>query len=402
MANPYRELFATPGARGLAVASTIVRLPQAMIGIGIVTMLVQKTGEYWLAGAVAGVYTLANALVGPQISRVVDRRGQSKVLPFVTAYSISMLLALIVAVYLQAPAPLLFLLAALAGAMPSMPAMIRARWLQLFRGKPQLHTAFSLDTVITELVFTLGPPLAIILSTSLFPEAGPLAALLLLIVGIIAFLMQKQTEPKVVEGLGKQTSSTLLIPGVRTIVFALLALGVIAGSVEVAVVAFANMQGWPASASFVLAAYALGSMIAGLLFGTLKFTAPLEKQFLAGGVVMAITTLLPILSPNMYMLAAMLFCAGVSFAPTMVIVMNIGTTILPPARITEGLTWMTTGISLGVALGSVLAGLVIDLHGARAGFSVAIVAGFIMVLIVLMGMRVLRTSSAVCVEMPGQ
>lgn len=402
MANPYRELFTTPGALGLALASTVVRLPQAMIGIGIVTMLVQKTGQYWLAGAVAGVYTLANALVGPQISKVVDRRGQSRVLPYVTAYSIGMLTALIVAVYLQAPAPLLFILALLAGAMPSMPAMIRARWLQLFRGRPQLHTAFSLDTVITELVFTIGPPVAIVLSTSFFPEAGPLVALLLLIVGITAFLMQKQTEPKVVEGLGKQTSSTLLIPGVRTIVFALLALGVIAGSVEVAVVAFANMQGWPAAASFVLAAYALGSMIAGLLFGTLKITAPIEKQFLCGGVVMAVTTLFPILSPSVYVLAATLFIAGVSFAPTMVIVMNIGTTILPPSRITEGLTWMTTGISLGVALGSVLAGMVIDLYGARAGFSVAMVAGLVMVLVVLMGLRVLRSSSAVCVEVPGQ
>lgn len=400
MANPYRELFDTPGALGLTIASTILRLPQAMIGIGIVTMLVQKTGLYWLAGAVAGVFTLANALVGPQISKVVDRRGQSRVLPLVTAYSISMLLALIVAVYLHAPAVVLFVLAALAGAMPSMPAMIRARWLQLFRGRPQLHTAFSLDTVITELVFTIGPPLAIVLSTALFPEAGPLTAALLLIFGVIAFLMQKKTEPKVVEGLGRQTRSTLFIPGVRTIVFALLALGVIAGSMEVAVVAFANQQGWPASASFILAAYAFGSMIAGLMFGALKPSMSIENQFLAGGIVMAATSMLPILSPNVYVLAGTLFVAGVSFAPTMVIVMNIGTAILPPSRITEGLTWMTTGISLGVALGSVLAGMVIDTWSVRAGFSVAIVAGLTMVVIVLLGLNVLRTSSAVCIETP--
>lgn len=400
MANPYRELFKTPGAMGLTVASTVLRLPQAMIGIGIVTMLVQKTDLYWLAGAVAGVYTLANALVGPQISRVVDRRGQSRVLPLVTAYSISMLLALIAAVYMQAPAVVLLVLAALAGAMPSMPAMIRARWLQLFRGRPQLHTAFSLDTVITELVFTLGPPLAIVLSTAWFPEAGPLVAVAMLIVGVTAFLMQKKTEPKVVEGLGKQTSSTLFIPGVRTIVFALLALGVIAGSMEVAVVAFANQEGWPASASFILAAYALGSMIAGLMFGMLKPSMPIESQFLVGGIVMAATSVLPILSPNVYMLAGMLFIAGVSFAPTMVIVMNIGTAILPPARITEGLTWMTTGISLGVALGSVLVGMVIDAYGVRAGFSVAIAAGMAMVVIVMLGQRVLRASSAVYVQTP--
>lgn len=399
MANPYRELLTTPGVMGLVIASSIARLPQAMIGIGIITMLVQQTGLYWLAGSVAGTFTLANALIGPHVSKLVDQRGQRRVLPFVTAFSIGMLLALIIAVYMRAPAILLFSLAALAGTMPSMPAMIRARWTQLFRGKPQLHTAFSLDTVLTELAFIIGPPLAIGLSVSFFAEAGPLVAVLLLVVGVTAFLMQRHTEPKVVVGIRRSASSTLLIPGVRTIVLALLAMGVIGGAVDVAVVAFANAQGWPASASFILAAYALGSMIAGLTFGALRISLPIEKQFFIGVLITAVTAVLPILSPDVYILSGMLFVAGMSFAPTMVVVMNLGTIIVPPSRITEGLTWMTTGISIGVALGGVLAGLVIDVYGAQAGFGVAIVAGLSMVVIVLLGLRTLRATSAVCAEL---
>lgn len=398
MANPYRELLTTPGVMGLVIASSIARLPQAMIGIGIITMLVQQTGLYWLAGSVAGTFTLANALIGPQVSKLVDQRGQSRVLPLVTTFSIGMLLALIVAVSMRAPTPLLFILAALAGTMPSMPAMIRARWTQLFRGKPQLHTAFSLDTVLTELAFIIGPPLAIGLSVSFFAEAGPLVAVLLLVIGVSAFLLQKQTEPKVVVGVRKSTGSTLLIPGVRTIVLALLAMGVIGGSIDVAVVAFANAQDWPASASFILAAYALGSMIAGLTFGALRVSLSIEKQFFVGVLITAVTAVLPIFSPDIYILSGMLFVAGMSFAPTMVVVMNLGTIIVPPSRITEGLTWMTTGISIGVALGGVLAGLVIDAYGARAGFGVAIGAGLVMVVIVLLGLRTLRATSAVCAE----
>jgi MFS family permease len=398
MANPYRELLTTPGVMGLVIASSIARLPQAMIGIGIITMLVQQTGLYWLAGSVAGTFTLANALIGPQVSKLVDQRGQSRVLPFVTTFSIGMLLALIVAVSVRAPTPLLFILAALAGTMPSMPAMIRARWTQLFRGKPQLHTAFSLDTVLTELAFIIGPPLAIGLSVSFFAEAGPLVAVLLLVIGVSAFLLQKQTEPKVVVGVRKSTGSTLLIPGVRTIVLALLAMGVIGGSIDVAVVAFANAQDWPASASFILAAYALGSMIAGLTFGALRVSLSIEKQFFVGVLITAVTAVLPIFSPDVYILSLMLFVAGMSFAPTMVVVMNLGTIIVPPSRITEGLTWMTTGISIGVALGGVIAGLVIDAYGARAGFGVAIGAGMVMVVIVLLGLRTLRATSAVCAE----
>jgi len=83
----------------------------------------------------------------------------------------------------------------------------------------------------------------------------------------------------------------------------------------------------------------------------------------------------------------------------MVVVMNLGTILIPPSRITEGLTWMTTGISIGVALGGVLAGLVIDGYGAQAGFGVAIGAGLAMVVIVLLGLRTLSTASAVCPEL---
>jgi len=398
MANPYRELLITPGVMGLVLVSSIARLPQAMIGIGILTMLVQQTGLYWLAGSVAGTFTLANALIGPQVSKLVDQRGQSRVLPFVTAFSIGMLLALIISVYMRAPALLLFILAALAGTMPSMPAMIRARWTQLFRGKPQLHTAFSLDTVLTELAFIIGPPLAIGLSTSFFAEAGPLAAVFLLVIGVTAFLLQRQTEPNVVVGSRKRASSILLTPGLRTIVLALLAMGVIGGSIDVAVVAFANAQDWPASASFILATYALGSMIAGLTFGAVRVSLSIEKQFFIGVLVTAVTAVLPIFSPDVYILAGMLFVAGVSFAPTMVIVMNLGTIIVPPSRITEGLTWMSTGISIGVALGGVLSGLIIDVYGARAGFGIAIVAGLVMVLVVLIGLRTLGTASAMYAE----
>lgn len=393
MPTTYRELLSTPGVGGLVMAGTIARLPQTMIGLGLITMLVQQTGLYWLAAAVAGTFTLASALIGPQVSRWVDQHGQSRVLPMITAFSTGMLLALIVAAYVQAPFPLLFALAALAGTMPSMSAMIRARWTYLFRGKPHLRTAFSLDTVLTELTFVIGPPLAIGLSTSLFAQAGPLVAVVLLVIGVTAFVRQRQTEPPVAHAGNAHTGSTLRIRGIPTIVLALLTMGVIGGSIDVAVVAFAHSQGWPASASFILAAYALGSLIAGLAFGATRVSLSIEKQFLAGILVTAVTAVLPIFSPDVYTLTAMLFVAGVSFAPTMVIVMSLGTTILPPSRVTEGLTWMTTGISIGVALGGILAGMMIDHYGAQAGFAVAIAAGVVMVAVVLAGLPTLRAVS---------
>ena len=205
--------------------------------------------------------------------------------------------------------------------------------------------------------------------------------------------MQRQTEPQIIKSASTHTGSTWRLAGLPTIVLALLGMGVIGGSVDVAVVAFANAHDWPASASFILAAYALGSLIAGLAFGAFRIAMPMAQQFFIGILVTAITAVLPIFSSGVYVLALLLFVSGVSFAPTMVIVMNLGTLILPPQRVTEGLTWMSTGISIGVAFGGVVAGLVIDAWGARAGFAVPIVAGAVMVLIVWLGLRTLNVAA---------
>src|SRR5690349_1590334 len=95
MANPYREIFRAPGAKGFASAAFLARLPFAMAPIGIVAMLSQTHGAYWLAGAVAATFALTNALVAPQVSRLVDRRGQSPVVIPATLLAVLAFAALI-------------------------------------------------------------------------------------------------------------------------------------------------------------------------------------------------------------------------------------------------------------------------------------------------------------------
>ena len=41
MANPYKEIFRAPGAKGFATAGFVARMPMAMAPIGIVAMLSQ-------------------------------------------------------------------------------------------------------------------------------------------------------------------------------------------------------------------------------------------------------------------------------------------------------------------------------------------------------------------------
>lgn len=387
MVNPYRELFNAPGTRAFALAGFVARMPISMTGIGMITMIAQLRGSYGLAGAVAATFSLATALLAPQISRLVDRWGQSRVLPVATGISVVGMLSLLACSHWQAPNWTLFAGAVLTGFMPSMPAMVRARWTEVYRNKPQLQTAYALESVLDEVCFIAGPPLSVGLSIAVFPQAGPLAAAAFLAVGVFAFVAQRSTEPPVHASARDEKGSVIRYSGVRMLVLLLVAMGTIVGTVDVVSVAFAQQQGKPAAASLVLSVYAIGSCAAGLLFGALRLETPLSRLFLLGGLATAVTTLPLLLATNILGLSVAVLVAGLFFAPTMIVAMALVEQLVPSSKLTEGLTWLITGLGIGVAVGAATAGQIVDAYGPRAGFAVALAAGMVVLIVALVGYR---------------
>jgi len=386
-------LFAAPGTTGFALAGLLARLPLPMTGIGIITLLAQVRGSYALAGAVAATFVLTYALLSPQVSRLVDRHGQRRVVPMATGVSVIGLLMLLAASWWEAPAAVLFLGALLAGAMPSMSAMVRARWTAIYRGQPRLQTAYALETVFDEVTFIVGPPLSIGLAVSLFPQAGVLAATVLLPIGALALIAQRRTEPPIeaVVPNAAPAASVIRLPGVRWLAVLMVAMGVIVGTVDIVSVAFAAHVGQPAAASVVLCAYAAGSCLSGVLFGALKLQTPLPRLLLLGGIATALTTLPLLLVGSIAALAVTVFAAGVFFAPTMIVAMSLIEQQVPPGQLTEGMTWLLAALNVGVALGAAIAGYGVDAHGPRAGYLVALCAGGAVLLAAAFAHGVLRS-----------
>lgn len=396
MAQPYRELFAAPGTRGFALAGLLARIPLPMIGIGIITMLSQLRGSYALAGAVSASFVLTYALVSPQVSRWVDRRGQSRVLPQATAISVLGLLLLLGATWWQASDWILFAGAVLAGFMPSMSAMVRARWTAIYRGQDRLQTAYSLETVLDEVTFIAGPPLSVGLAVAVFPQAGVLAAALLLVAGVSALLLQKGSEPPIQVQEQGSRPSVLRLNSVRLLALLMVAMGVIVGTVDIVSVAFAEQMGQPGAASLVLSAYALGSCVAGLVFGGLKLNIPLHRLLLLGGLATAATTLPLLLVASVAQLAGAVLLAGLFFAPTMIVAMSLVERVVPEQQLTEGMTWLLAGLNIGVAMGAAASGQMVDQGGASSGFMVALYAAALIVLLALHSHQRLRTPGTAC------
>ncbi|MGW5820864.1 MFS transporter, partial [Streptomyces noursei] len=84
------------------------------------------------------------------------------------------------------------------------------------------------------------------------------------------------------------------------------------------------------------------------------------------------------------------FLAGLSIAPTMVTTMALVEEHVPRTKLTEGMTWTSTGLAVGVALGSSAAGWVVDAAGAARGYLVPLTAGVLAALVALAGYRWLR------------
>ncbi|MBK1870138.1 MFS transporter [Aestuariivirga sp. YIM B02566] len=389
MFYPYRDIFRAPGTVGFASAGFIARLPLAMVPMGLVAMLSQTHGEYWLAGAVSATFALTNALVSPRISRLVDRHGQAHVLIPATIVALTAFILLLAATTWRWSSALLFLFAALAGVMPSMPAMIRARWTEIYRDTPKLSTAFAFESVSDEILYMTGSVLSIGLSVGLFPEAGPLFATVFLAVGTFLFVIQKKTEPRIHAVAQSGAASVIAFRPLQLITFVLLALGTLLGTAEVAVIALTKELGQPGAASFVLAGYAGGSLVVGLVFGVLKLKANLAQQFVFATLIAALTALpLPFIT-NIPMLGLALFIAGAAVSPSFITAFGLIEQSIPVARLTEGMTWAMTGIGIGMAAGSFSAGYVVDAYGPASGFWVSVTAGVLALAAVTAGYRML-------------
>jgi MFS family permease len=403
---PYAEIFRDRRARRFSAAGVIGRMPMAMLGLGTVLLISARTGHYGVAGSVAASGSLGAALCAPQIARLVDRLGQRRVLlPLCLLFALAVT-GLVLAVQLGAPDWVLFIPGVLAGAsMPVLGPMVRARWSALLAGSPWLHTAFSLESVGDELCYMVGPAVVTLLATQVHPAAGVTAAAALCLAGTLWFASQRDTEPAPRPQLAREDSPerprptpgarrfSLAAPGLIVLAPVYVFLGGMFVSVDLSTVAFATSFGHKPLAGLFLACWAFGSGVGGLWYGTRHWRAPTWRRF-------AITLALTVggvwtfgAVPNLVTLALVQFLCGMAIAPTLIAGYSLMEEQAWPGRTTEAMTWLSTGIGIGVACGATAAGFILDAFGARWGYVFAASCGTGAVLLCLAGLRRLAGQS---------
>jgi MFS family permease len=394
--NGYLHLLGLPGAARFSAAAAVGRTPMAMFGLGSVLMLRATTGQYGLAGTVAGAGSIGYALCAPRIARLADHFGQGKVLrPLVAFFAVSTVV-FVTCAQLHAPVWALLITSILAGSsMPSLGSMVRSRWSHLLAGSPALHSAFALESVADEMIFVAGPAVVTLLATKVLPAAGVLVAMLVCLAGTLVFAAQRRTEPPAApagalrpRGHGRG----LPAPGLLTLVPGYLFLGAMFASIDLSTVDFAQLEGYKPEAGFILGTYALGSAIGGLWYGSRTWRMPLERRFI-------ITLALTVAGvgtfwaqPSLVTLDLSMLAAGLTISPTLIAGFALTERQAPEPRRTEAMTWLSSAISVGVAIGSAVSGHLADAYGPRPGYGFAAGCGLLAVTACLLGHGRLRAT----------
>jgi len=376
--NPYVQVLRTPHALPMVLVAFIGRLPLSMVGLGSVLLIASSTGSYGLGGAVAATGAVTTALAGPLFGRLADTVGQRRVLLPVVAVFVAAGLTFLFSVREHWPLWIVFVSAGFGGAcIPPVSSMIRVRWTFLLRGSPHLPTALAMESVVDEFVFIVGPVLVTFLSTAGHATSGVVTAFTLATVGSLLFAAQYRTEPPAGGYESRTGPSAIRTPGLRVLFVVGAAVGSILGTLEIALVAFADEVHARPMSGVLIAGLALGSMVSGIGWGIVPWRMPLRRRLTAVLLLMTVMSLPPLLIHSIWVMVPFVVLAGVAVSPSLISSFTLAELLVPRVAVTEAFTWIGTALGLGVAVGASVAGKVVDAAGANRAFLVATVAAAI-------------------------
>ncbi|CAM5271380.1 MFS transporter [Streptomyces xanthochromogenes] len=387
----YRTVLSTPGAWGFFLPGMLARFPLGMTGISILLFVSATRGDYGTAGALSAVSAVGYAVAAPQLARVADRLGQRRVLLGCAALCAVSGGAFVASVLSDGmPLWVLFVTAALTGAAtPAIGSMVRARWSGLLDGSSLKGTAFALESLVDEVIFIVGPVIATSLAVGVSPAAGLISALVLVCGGSLLLSLSRRTEPQ--RKPGEKAGGSALFLGPVAVVGALnLCFGGMWGSIDMATVAFSGEEHQRFMAGVLLGVYAIGSSVAGVVYGSREWSAPLSRILWVSTLIMTVG-ILPMLWVHSFVGAGLvLLVAGTSSCPAMIVAMMLVVDGVPASRRTEALAWQSTALWLGVSIGSSVSGHFADSRGAQAAYAFAALCGGVGFVIALAGGRRLR------------
>lgn len=375
MATSYRSVLSVPGSARLLTAALIGRLPQGMSSLAILLLVRGATHSYAVAGLAVGSYTFASALFAPVQGRLVDRFGRPRVLvPSAVGQALG-LVALVLAGAGHGSPAILVMLSGLAGAlMPPVAPTLRALLRRVFEDPEVRETAYALDSVVQEVVWTSGPLVVALIIATVSPAAAVILVGAVCVLGTLLFVRsplaraalppQGASHPGMV--LGNHELRRLLGPVALT--------GLALGATEIGLPALALHAGSRSASGVLLALWSVGSMVGGLAYGARVWRWPVASRYrmLLLAAVLCTAPLILARSIPAGIIGSLL--AGLTIAPVFSCQYALVGRAVRPGTETEAFTWVSGALIGGAAIGTAVGGALVGPGGIKAPFILACLA----------------------------
>ena len=352
-------------------------MPIGMIGLSMVMYLRESLGNFKIAGTVLGVYFFAMAVAAPILGRIIDRIGP--MLPLrLTAVLEPLSFALFIAsLWWHWPLATVILLAILMGVFsPPITVLTRTLWRHRFQDDIDRRMAFSVDSVLMEMNFTIGPAVTGMMLAFSHPLATILVVWVILTLSVFAFLGSPalkywQQEP----ASERHFWGPLTEPRLILLFITVFGLTTACGLMEVGYPAYATAMATPAFAGLLLALNSFGSAIGGVVYGGLQIKTPVERQFACFLALFGVSLLLHGVIDNRVGFVVIAFIAGFTISPAFAAQSLMVSRLSPAKYATEAFTWAATFIVCGLGAGMALAGTLSESLHVKSPF---VVAGMLM------------------------
>ncbi|UYG15588.1 MFS transporter [Brachybacterium huguangmaarense] len=422
----YRDVVRSPGVMPVLVLGFLARIPFSTLSLLFTLHAVYRLDKSYLeAGLIVTASTLGMAISSPWRGRLVDSRGLRRaVAPSIVVQSLTLVVAAFV------PYGALVGLA-FVGGLFSLPvfSIVRTSLAVLVSARMR-RTAFALDSVITEVVFMIGPAAVAALA---FTIGTPL---LLIVVGVsvaVAGIGLVIADPPTrsdqvmlptklpgalqsiedaalahADGLGDKRLSEDLTTGAIPVVDPgtkasarrqLLTLGgiallvatatsnVILTATDLGLVALLKQVGSENLVGLVITVWCVGSALGGIVYGAI--TREVNPLWVIGA--LGLLTIPIALAHSVPTIAIACFLAGLACAPSITATGEAISHRVPEEARGEAMGWHGSAMTIGGAVGGPVIGAVIDGWGPSWGIGSAGLLGVAIALGGLAAMRVHRT-----------
>jgi predicted MFS family arabinose efflux permease len=406
------------------------------VALALVLFVQESRGSFAAAGFVAGCFAVGTACGAPVTGRLVDRIGATRVLLGTAAVHAGALLA--IAGLPRAPLGVVAGVAVLGGAArPPVGAWMRGIWVAMLEDERERRASYRFESALLEIGFIAGPLIAGLVAALGRPALGLVLTAAIAGGATVVFALlppsraasraasrtgsgsgadsatrggeEPRTDPGSRVGQVEVTTrrkgtvaesrarvdvlGALRARAIRVLVVSRTALGVTLGALQVAAAGFAEGQGRAGFAGVLLGACAFGSLVGA---GVMRMRPVVLVGFMG-------VALVPLLLPvGLWWLAVLFAVAGAPVAPLNAVAYEVTERAALAGTVTEARMWTSTATMAGNALGTAVAGVVIEHWSARAAVGVGIVGALLAFVVDAVGRIGTATEAAAGADVLGE